>query len=122
MASENGIQRLTSAIAQYAMSHAAQVRRLLAALRPIGRAATRDVQPAVSAVALTDAVFSSPEGRAAFLEADGAAALLELLDTRQPEVATRPAGSAVLFLTMAWSAVSMDFTARLKRAMAEGSL
>lgn len=66
---------------------AAEVRRLLAALRPIGRAATRDVQPAVSAVALTDTVSSGPEGRAAFLEADGAAVLLELLDTQQPEVA-----------------------------------
>lgn len=40
----------------------------------------------MSAVALIEAVASGPEGRAAFLEADGAAALLELLDSRQPEV------------------------------------
>jgi hypothetical protein len=63
----------------------AQVRRLLAALRPAGRASARDPQPAVSAVALTEAVAAGPEGRAAFLEADGAAALLELLDARQPD-------------------------------------
>lgn len=62
------------------------MRRLLAALRPVGRAATREAQPAVLAVALTEAVASGPEGRAAFLEANGAAALLELLDSRQPEV------------------------------------
>lgn len=63
-----------------------QVRRLVAALRPVGRAAQRDAQPAVSCVALTEAVASGPEGRAAFLEADGPAALLELLDSKSAEV------------------------------------
>lgn len=66
-----------------------QVRRLVAALRPVGRAAQRDAQPAVSCVALTEAVASGPEGRAAFLDADGAAALLELLGSRNAEVRNR---------------------------------
>ena len=58
----------------------------MAALRPVGRGAARDAQPAVSCVALIEAVASGPEGRAAFLEADGAAAVLELLDSHSPEV------------------------------------
>ncbi len=78
-----------------------QVRRLVAALRPVGRAAQRDAQPAVSCVALTEAVASGPEGRAAFLNADGAAALLELLDSRNAEVRNR-AGIAALYFTAFW--------------------
>ncbi len=78
-----------------------QVRRLVAALRPVGRAAQRDAQPAVSCVALTEAVASGPEGRAAFLNAEGAAALLELLDSRNAEVRNR-AGIAALYFTAFW--------------------
>ena len=70
-----------------------QVRQLVAALKVNSamRLATRERTPTAAAAALADSVRHSPQRKATFLAEDGAVALIELLNSRKPDVRTTSA-------------------------------
>ena len=65
-----------------------QVRQLVAALKVNSamRLATRERTPTAAAATLADTVRHSPQRKATFLAEDGAVALIELLNSRKPDV------------------------------------
>ena len=67
-----------------------QVRQLVAALKVNSamRLATRERTPTAAAATLADTVRHSPQRKATFLAEDGAVALIELLNSRKPDVSS----------------------------------
>ncbi len=54
------------------------------------RLATRERTPTAAAASLADTVRHSPQRKATFLAEDGAVALIELLNSRKPDVRHHP--------------------------------